>query len=55
MNPAMEQWKKLAVRFEALVMRERVMVLAAVVVGTAFLFDTIAIRPLEVRMKRFAL
>jgi len=51
----MEQWKKLAVRFEALVMRERVMVLAAVVVGTAFLFDTIAIRPLEVRMKRLAL
>jgi len=48
----MEQWKKLAVRFEALVMRERVMVLAAVVVGTAFLFDTFGIRPAEVRMKR---
>ncbi len=55
MNPAMAQWKKLAARFEALVMRERVMVLAAAVVGTAFLFDTIAIRPLEVRMKRLAL
>lgn len=52
MNPVKEQWQKLSARFDALVMRERVLVLGAVVVGTAFLFDTIAIRPLEVRMKR---
>ena len=52
MNPAKEQWQKLNARFDALVMRERVLVLGAVVVGTAFLFDTFAIRPLEVRMKR---
>ena len=55
MNPVKEQWQKLSARFDALAMRERVMVLAAVVVGTAFLFDTIGIRPLEVRMKRLAL
>ena len=52
MNPVKEQWQKLNARFGALVMRERVMVLAAVVVGTAFIFDTVGIRPLEVRMKR---
>jgi len=51
-NPVKEQWQKLAARFDALAMRERVMVLAAVIVGTAFIFDTIGIRPLEVRMKR---
>jgi len=51
-NPVKEQWQKLNTRFDALVMRERVLVLGAVVVGTAFLFDTFAIRPLEVRMKR---
>jgi MSHA biogenesis protein MshJ len=51
-NPVKEQWQKLAARFDALVMRERVLVLAAVVVGTAFIFDTIGIRPLEARMKR---
>jgi MSHA biogenesis protein MshJ len=51
-NPVKEQWQKLAARFDALAMRERVLVLAAVVVGTAFIFDTIGIRPLEVRMKR---
>ena len=52
MNPVKEQWQKLTARFDTLVMRERVLVLAAVVIGTAFLFDTIGIRPLEVRMKR---
>jgi len=51
-NPVKEQWQKLNARFDVLAMRERVLVLGAVVVGTAFLFDTFAIRPLEVRMKR---
>ena len=55
MNPVKEQWQKLNARFNVLVMRERVLVLGAVVVGTAFLFDTFAIRPLEVRMKRLTL
>ena len=52
MNPVKEQWQKLNARFDALVVRERLLVLAAVVAGTAFIFDTIGIRPLEVRMKR---
>jgi MSHA biogenesis protein MshJ len=51
-NPAKAQWQKLEARFNALVMRERVLVLVAVVAGTAFMFDTIGIRPLEARMKR---
>ena len=55
MNPVKEQWQKLNARFNVLVTRERVLVLGAVVVGTAFLFDTFAIRPLEVRMKRLTL
>jgi len=54
-NPAKEQWQKLTARFDVLVMRERVLVLAAVVVSTAFIFDTIGIRPLEARMKRLVL
>jgi len=54
-NPVKEQWQKLNARFNVLVTRERVLVLGAVVVGTAFLFDTFAIRPLEVRMKRLTL
>jgi len=51
-NPVKEQWQKLAARFGALAMRERVLILAAAVVGTALIFDTIAMRPLEMRMKR---
>ena len=47
-----EQWRKLAARFGALMMRERVLVFAAVVVGTALIYDALAIRPLEVRKKR---
>jgi len=54
-NPVKEQWQKLNARFNVLVTRERVLVLGAVVVGTAFLFNTFAIRPLEVRMKRLTL
>jgi len=52
MNPVKEQWQKLGARFEALAVRERVLVLAAVIVGTAFVTDTLALRPLQVRMKR---
>jgi len=47
-----EQWRKLAARFDALMVRERLLVLAGVVVGTALLFDTLALQPLEARKKR---
>ena len=47
-----ELWQKLSARFDALMVRERVLVLVAVVVGTALIFDTLAIRPLELRKKR---
>jgi MSHA biogenesis protein MshJ len=47
-----EQWRKLAVRFDALLVRERVLVLVGVVVGTALLFDTLVLQPLEARKKR---
>jgi len=46
-----EQWQKLAERFGALQMRERVLVLIGVVVGTALLFDAVAFQPAEARMK----
>jgi MSHA biogenesis protein MshJ len=47
-----EQWRKLAARFDTLLIRERVLVLVGVVVGTALLFDTLALQPLEARKKR---
>ena len=47
-----EQWRKLAARFDALTLRERVLVLAGVVVGTALLLDMLALQPLEARKKR---
>jgi MSHA biogenesis protein MshJ len=47
-----EQWQKLAARFDALMVRERVLVLLGVVVGTALLFDTLSLQPLEARKKR---
>lgn len=47
-----EEWRKLAARFDALTLRERVLVLAGVVVGTALLLDWIALQPLEARKKR---
>jgi MSHA biogenesis protein MshJ len=47
-----EQWRKLAARFDALLVRERVLVLVGVVVGTALLFDTLVLQPLEARKKR---
>jgi MSHA biogenesis protein MshJ len=54
-NPVKEQWQKLSARFGALAMRERALVLVATVVGTAFVYDTLATRPLEVRIKRLVL
>jgi len=50
-----EQWRKLSARFDALMVRERVLVLLAVVVGTALIFDALAIQPLEARKKRLML
>lgn len=47
-----EQWRKLAAKFDALMVRERVLVLVGVVVGSALLFDTLALQPLEARKIR---
>jgi MSHA biogenesis protein MshJ len=47
-----EQWRKLAARFDALMVRERVLVLIGLVVGVALLFDTLALQPLEARRKQ---
>lgn len=55
MNPLKEQWQTLAARFNVLATRERAMVLAAAVIGTAFVYDSLATRPLEGRMKRLTL
>jgi MSHA biogenesis protein MshJ len=47
-----EQWRQLTARFEALQTRERALVLAAAVFGTALVYDTLALQPLEARKKR---
>jgi MSHA biogenesis protein MshJ len=47
-----EQWQKLSARFDALMVRERVLVLIAVVVGTALIFDALVLQPLEARYNR---
>jgi MSHA biogenesis protein MshJ len=47
-----EQWRQLAARFNGMMMRERVLVLLAAVVGTALVFDAIVLQPLEARKKR---
>jgi MSHA biogenesis protein MshJ len=47
-----EQWRLLAARFNGMMMRERVLVLLAAVVGTALVFDAIVLQPLEARKKR---
>ena len=49
-----QQWQKLSARFDALKMRERVLVLVAVVAGTALVFDALALQPLEMRKKHLA-
>jgi MSHA biogenesis protein MshJ len=48
----MEQWRQLSARFDALMVRERVLVFAAAILGTALIYDAVAIRPLEARKKR---
>lgn len=47
-----EQWRRLASRFDALQMRQRVFVLVGVVLGTALLFEAMVLQPLEARKKR---
>jgi len=47
-----EQWRRLAARFDALLVRERILVLAGVVVCTWLLYDTLVLQPLEARKKR---
>jgi MSHA biogenesis protein MshJ len=47
-----EQWRQLVARFEALQRRERLLVLAAAVLGTALVYDALALQPLEARKKR---
>jgi len=47
-----DQWHKLAARFDALQVRERSLILLAAIVGTALLFDALALQPLEARKKR---
>ncbi|MGH8620802.1 MAG: hypothetical protein ACRET3_01585 [Burkholderiales bacterium] len=46
-----EKWRKLAERFGALQMRERMLVLVGAVVGAALVFDALAIQPKEARKK----
>ena len=55
MNSLKEQWRTLSARFDALAARERVMVLAAAIIGVAFIYDALATRPLEAKMKRLVL
>jgi len=47
-----EQWRKLAAWFDALKPRERMLVLAGLVVGVALVFDALALQPLEARRKQ---
>lgn len=47
-----EQWRKLSARFDALMVRERVLVLVGALVATVLVFDTLALQPLEARKKR---
>jgi MSHA biogenesis protein MshJ len=47
-----EQWRKLSAQFDARVMRERLLILFAVIIGTALLYDALALQPIEARKKR---
>ncbi len=47
-----EQWRRLAARFDALMVRERVLILLGVVVGTGLLYNELVLQPLEARQKR---
>jgi MSHA biogenesis protein MshJ len=46
------QWRQLSARFDAMQPRERVLVLAAGVVGLALVYDALALQPLETTKKR---
>lgn len=47
-----DQWRQLVARFEALQTRERMLVLAAAVFGTALVYDALVLQSLEARKKR---
>jgi MSHA biogenesis protein MshJ len=47
-----EQWRMLSARFDALTIRERLIIFGAVIIGIALLTDSLVIRPLEMRKKR---
>jgi MSHA biogenesis protein MshJ len=55
MNALKAQWRVFSARFDALATRERVLVLVATIIGFAFIYDALATRPLEARMKRLTL
>ena len=46
-----EQWQNLSERFGALQVRERILILVGVVVGTALVFDSLAFQPAQARKK----
>lgn len=49
-----EKWRQFSDRFAALQPRERVIILIAVVAGTALIFDALAFQPAEARKKTLA-
>lgn len=49
-----EQWRRFAARFDALLLRERALIAAAVILGAAALFYTFALEPLASQKKRLA-
>ncbi len=48
-----EQWRKISERFAALALRERALVLAAAIVGTALVYDALVLEPLRIKNKRY--
>ena len=52
MNALRDHWRKLSGRFDGLAVRERALVVIATLVGTALVYDALALRPLETQMKR---
>jgi MSHA biogenesis protein MshJ len=46
------QWRKLSAQFDARVLRERLLILFAVIIGTALLYEALALQPIEARKKR---
>lgn len=47
-----EQWRKLSAQFDARVVRERLLILFGVIIGTALLYDALVLQPIEARKKR---